>query len=65
MRVSVVIQFDEVDSEKWAESHNGSWPEDDKRSLNTAVRQDIKESVRHYMSQLEEFGDLGIQVTVK
>jgi len=53
-----------VDAEKWAENNNGTWPQDDKRSLATAVRVDIKDTVRHAVSQIAKFEELDVEVEV-
>lgn len=64
MRVSIKVVMD-VDAERWAANTNGPWPEDDKRSLNTAVRLDIREQVMHTLSSVTLFEELGIEVEVK
>ncbi len=64
MKVVVALQF-EVDPEKWAENNNGLWPEDDKRALNTAVRQDIKKHIKWVLGQQAIFEDCGVGVEVR
>lgn len=64
MKVSVTVVLD-VETEKWANNNNGPWPEYDKRSLNTAVRQDIKKHIEWVMNQQAFFEELGIEVEVK
>lgn len=64
MRVVIQVVLD-VDAEKWAENNNGPWPEDDKRSLNTAVRQDIKSEVTHLIDSIDVFDRCGVKVDVR
>lgn len=64
MKISMKVTLD-VDSETWAANANGPWPEDDKRSLNTAVRNDIVDTIRHHVTQIAQFEELGITVEVK
>lgn len=64
MRVTLRVALN-VDSEKWAENNNGPWPEDDKRSLNTAVRHDLLEEIRFRLQNIEIFEELGVEVEVK
>lgn len=64
MRVTLRVALN-VDSEKWAENNNGPWPEDDKRSLNTAVRHDLLQEIRFRLQNIEIFEELGVEVEVK
>lgn len=65
MKASFHVVVTEIDSEKWAANNNGVWPEHDKRSLNTAVRQDILEEIRYRLQNIAVFDELGIKVEVK
>lgn len=64
MKVGFKIIMD-IEPERWAATNNGPWPEEDKRALNTAVRHDIKDTVRHLLRNAAAFEELGIKVEVK
>ena len=63
MKVSVRVVL-RVDPEKWAQNNNGNWPEHDKRSLATAVRVDVKDTIRHTLDGVALFDELGVEVEV-
>ena len=65
MRVSLKVVMPEVCPLKWAADSNGPWPEEDKRALNTAVRQDIRDHVQYLLNGSAKFEDLGIKVIVE
>lgn len=65
MIVGLRITVRNVDSEKWAKNNNGVWPTDDQRSLNTAVRQDVREEIAYRLQNIAKFEELDIEVEVK
>ncbi|OKI54515.1 hypothetical protein [Micromonospora sp. CB01531] len=64
MKVLVAIQI-EVDPEKWSQSNNGPWPEDDKRALSTAVRQDVKSYIQNLLDGAYNFELTDAKVAVR
>lgn len=65
MKVSMKVTVD-VDPEKWSEANNINANITDKRSLNTAVRNDVRSYIRHILKTgTPAFDDLDIEVEVQ
>lgn len=65
MRIAVAFVVLNVDPFRYADEVEGTWPNDDQRSLTTAVRQDIRGKMLELVKNIPELRSLGIEVDFK